>query len=65
MTYVWCEFVCVICAKTTSGNFTTGKIPHAWMKREAEAKGWKFANDAECACSQACFERYIADRDVS
>jgi hypothetical protein len=65
MIMVWCELVCVTCSKTTSGNFTTGAVPRVWMKREAKERGWKFvglAKTEDCACSQACLDRYIAER---
>lgn len=50
-TYVWCELVCNHCSDSLAGEFTTGSIPRAALKKQAKAGGAVFSY-GEVYCSE-------------
>lgn len=55
-TEIWCELVCLCCARTSNGQFTyNGSVPRKALKATAKRDGWTFEQDAAYCekCSEA------------
>lgn len=51
MFWVWCEIMCVDCAKTTAGtSVSNARVPRREMKVEAIRRGWTFDKNGEAHC---------------
>jgi hypothetical protein len=59
--YIWCEFVCDMCAHTISGTMTKGAIPRREMTAFAKAEGWKFTKPNGSYCKK-CTEKREASK---
>jgi hypothetical protein len=54
--FVWCELVCVQCASTVAGRFSTERIPRRDMSKEAKRCGWTLIDGEEWACPSCAKE---------
>lgn len=48
--FVWCEIVCVECATTVAGEWTSDRPNRRYMAKEAKRHGWRQVGDGEWAC---------------